>query len=468
MSGILSDIKNIVGNEGILSDHEVANRSAGFWSSGPMRAKALVRPSSTQEVSQVLALCNEQGQTVVVVGGATGLAGAHITKTTDIALSLERMQKIGLLNEAARYISVEAGAVLQSVQDAVAEKNFMLGVDLGARGSCTIGGNIATNAGGNRVVRYGMMRDQVLGLEVVLADGTVVSSMNRLVKNNTGYDLRQLFIGAEGTLGIVTNAVLKLHDAPKQTGTALLCIPSWDAVLETFRYVNRAMEGRLVAFEVMWKNFFDFNTGKHAKVKRPLDTEAPYYVILETFGFLEKRESNELEDLMISLYEKGWVVDGLITKSEKERRLIWDIRENFDAELSVYGHTLSYDISLPQNNLESFTDEVIRAISKRWPEAVVFAFGHLGDGNLHYSVANVAGELKAEVDQIIYGLLEGLHGSISAEHGIGIEKKLWLHISRTQEEIAMMRRLKKSFDPKNIMNPGKIFDMPAECRDAVS
>jgi FAD/FMN-containing dehydrogenase len=458
MIGLLEQIRTIVGDNGILIDDKLSGRSAGYLYGGDLLALALVRPASTEEVSKVLALCNENGQNVVAVGGGTSLTDAHKTNPMDIALSLERMTAIASVNMGSRTIHVEVGAVLQNVQEKAMEEDLMFGLDLGSRASCTIGGTIATNAGGNRVIRYGMMRDLVLGIEAVLADGTVVSSMSGFIKNNTGYDIRQLFIGAEGTLGIVTKAVLRLHEAPTNTATALLCIPSWNAMLKVLRRMDKAMGGGLVAFEVLWRDFYEFNTSEHAKAEKPLETETPYYAILETFNFSDNPENSRLEELLGTLIEDELVVDGLITKSEDERRRIWDIREGFGAESKFYNASFSYDISLPQSDMEEYTTQVKRAISTRWPEGIVYAYGHVGDGNLHYSILNIDKALHTSVDGVIYELLKQYGGSISAEHGIGLEKKSWLGISRSKAEIDIMRSIKKGLDPKGILNRGKIFD----------
>ncbi len=459
MAELLDQIKIITGDKGVLIGDAVTGRSAGYWRGGNLQALALVRPRTTEEVSQIMALCHKAGQSVVVVGGATGLAEAHQTGPQDIALTLERMTTIDPVDIASRTICVEAGAILQNVRNAASASDLMFALDLGARASCTIGGNIATNAGGTRVIRYGMMRDLVLGLEAVLADGTVISSMNGYIKNNTGYDIRQLFLGAEGTLGIVTKAVLRLHEAPTRIGTALLCIPTWDAVLKVLRHMDKSMGGGLVAFEVMWRTHFELNTGEHATSPRPLDTVSDYYVILETFEFDTDPERDRLEELLGGLIEDGLVEDGLITKSEDERERIWNIRESFETEVKAYGISIAYDVSLPQSDMEVYTNRLKARITERWPDAVLLTFGHVGDGNLHYSICNVDESHHHDVDGIVYGLLKEYGGSISAEHGIGLEKKPWLGISRSPAEINIMRGIKNALDPEGILNPGKLFDM---------
>jgi FAD/FMN-containing dehydrogenase len=247
---LLQQIEAVVGAAGILSGKDLAGRSAGIWSGNELQAMALVRPATTAQVSRVMKLCHAAGQIVVPAGGMTGLAGGHKSTSADIVLSTERMNRIESLDVHSRCMTVEAGAILQTVQEAAADADLMFALDLGARASCTIGGNIATNAGGVRVLRYGMMREQVLGLEVVLADGTVVASMFNVLKNNTGYDLRQMFLGSEGTLGIITRAVLRLHEAPLAVETAILAVPSWNKVMSLLRFFDAALPGALGAYEV--------------------------------------------------------------------------------------------------------------------------------------------------------------------------------------------------------------------------
>ncbi len=459
MTQLLDSLTTVVGEGGILSGNALSGRSAGFWKGGDFQALALVRPRSVDEVCAVLKLCNDAHQPVVPIGGLTGLAEAHVSGPAEIALSLERMNMIGDVDTLGRTVTVQAGAVLENVQTHVADAGLLFPLDMGARSSCSIGGNIATNAGGNRVIRYGMMRDLVLGLEAVLADGTVVSSMNGFIKNNTGYDLRQLFVGAEGTLGVVTGAVLRLYEAPVGVGTALLAVPNWEAVLALMRQCDRALGGGLVAFEVMWQNFFELNTGQYADAEAPFATKAPYYVLLEMFESDPEADTARLESLLGACIEDGMVVDGVVAKSEDERRRLWDIRESFEAEFRAFGGSIGYDISLPQRDMKDYVDTVTRAVTKRWPEAGVYAFGHVGDGNLHFSVVNVGYDPHPDIDYCVYEPLRAYGGSVSAEHGIGLEKKEFLEISRSPAEIAVMRTIKLALDPNGILNPGKVFDL---------
>ena len=459
MSNLLSTLKGIVGETGVLMGDALAGRSAGFWAGGELQALALVRPGTTNEVAAVLKACNDAGQPVVPVGGMTGLAGAHDTGPNDIALSLERMAVIENLDTQSRTMTVQGGTILQTVQERAAQANLMFPLDLGARASCTIGGNIATNAGGVRVIRYGMMRELVLGLEAVLADGTVISSMSGLMKNNTGYDLRQMFVGSEGTLGVVTRAILRLYEAPLGIETALLAVPSWDAVMELLRHFDRALAGGLIAFEVMWWDYFDLNTGPYSDVDSPLREEAPFYVLMEAFVADAEQGRVGLESLLTCCIEQRDVVDGVIAKSEAERLKIWQIRESYEPERKRFGPTYGYDVSLRIEDMDTYVENVRQELKTRWHESELFVLGHIGDGNIHFSVANVSTDDLPETSKIIYGLLRDLNGSVSAEHGIGLEKKAYLGITRSAVEIDLMRRTKKMMDPRGILNPGKIFDL---------
>jgi len=454
---LLQDIETVVGKVGLLHGDQLAGRSAGIWSGAELEALALVRPGSTAEVSAVMKLCHAARQAVVPAGGMTGLAGGHESTTADIVLSTERLNRIESLDTHSRCMTVQAGVILQTVQEAATDAGLMFALDLGARASCTIGGNIATNAGGVRVLRFGMMREQVLGLEVVLADGSIVSSMFSVLKNNAGYDLRQMFVGSEGTLGIVTRAILRLHEAPLAVETALLAVPCWGQVMALLRYFDAALPGALAAYEVLWRDFYLLNTGPHSSVHAPLDTEEPYYV-LDVFISDSENGRDKLETLLMAVLEKGDISDGVLASSEAERARFWQIRENFAPEQSCYDKIYGYDVSLPLEDMETYVDEVRARLLQKYSDATLFAYGHIGDGNLHFSIYPGAQRQRDAIDEIVYHPLQALHGSVSAEHGIGLEKKAYLGYTRSSAEIELMRNTRRMMDPRNILNPGKIFD----------
>jgi len=456
---LLQQIESVVGAAGILTGKALAGRSAGVWSDGELKAMALVRPATTAEVSAVMKLCHAAGQSVVPSGGMTGLAGGHVSTSTDILLSSERMNRIESVDAHSRCMTVEAGAILQAVQEAAADAGLMFALDLGARASCTIGGNIATNAGGVRVLRYGMMREQVLGLEVVLADGTVVSSMFKVLKNNTGYDPRQMFLGSEGTLGIVTRAVLRLHEAPIAVETAILAVPCWDKVMSLLRYFDAALPGALGAYEVLWRDHYQLNTGPYSSVDAPLDADEPYYVLMDAFISDADQGHENLQNLLMTALEQGDISDGALASSETERGKFWQIRERFEPEQTKFGLIYGYDVSLPLKAMETYVDEVRASLQQRFADAELLAYGHIGDGNLHFSIYPGEQRDRAAVDEMVYFPLRALQGSVSAEHGIGLEKKAYLGYTRSDAEIELMRNTKRMMDPANILNPGKIFDL---------
>ena len=452
---IIESIAQIVGTAGLLQGEDVSARPNLSWGQGSCPARAIVRPASTEELSQVMRLCHDHGQTVVAHGGLTGLVNGITCAPEDIVISLERMHAIEHIDESAGTMAVQAGAVLQNVQEAAADAGWLFAVDFGARGSANIGGMIATNAGGNSVVRYGMMREQVLGLEAVLADGTVISSMNEMLKNNSGYDLKQLFIGSEGTLGIVTRAVLRLRPAPRTVQTAFVALANFEDVAGLLRRLGTDFEGKLSAFEVMWHNHYHYmveETGKHQAF---LPTDYPYYVLLESEGADPEREEEHFMGVLGSLMEEGHVADAVIAQSGQQAAQLWEMRDDVETLMHTMSPAAVFDISLPIREMESYVIDVEKTLKEQFPDARLISFGHLGDGNIHLGVGPAHD--KHAVETIVYERLGKVNGAISAEHGIGLEKREFLPHSRSDAEIELMRTLKRALDPKNLLNPGKIF-----------
>ena len=459
MSQLIEHILRIVGPAGLIHGDDVLSRSDGWPPVGGCRARAVVRPAGTGEVSAVLRLCHEAGQPVVTHGGLTGLVGGARTGPGDLALSMERMSGVSAVDTANRSLIAEAGAPLQKVQEAAEDAGFLFPVDLGARGTATIGGNISTNAGGNSVIRYGMTREQLLGVEAVLADGTVISSMKDVIKNNTGYDLKQLFIGSEGTLGIVTRAVLRLRPLPRSRNTALLAVDSFDQVAAFLRSMDAALGGTLSAFEVMWNDCYRLLVADDGAHGVPLGGSHPFYVLLEATGGHEDSDRRRFEESLEAALTSGAIVDAVIAQSRQQRQDLWAIRDDVETMMKKLYPPLTFDISLSIPLLDDYVSEVRSALVKRWPESRLITFGHLGDGNIHLvlTVGSVDPDAVRGVEEIVYGALGRRGGVISAEHGIGLEKRAYLSHSRSPEEIALMKTLKSALDPKNILNPGKIL-----------
>jgi len=447
---VVEALRQALGEGAVLGDGATMMRHRSDKSgTGTILPRAVVRPRSTADVSTALRICNGRGATVVPQGGMTGLAGGANPRGGDIALSLELLRGIEELDGTSATVTVKAGTPLQEVQEAAREAGLYLALDLGSRGSCQIGGNLATNAGGIRVIRYGMAREQVLGLEAVLADGTVVSSMNRMLKNNAGYDLKQLFIGSEGTLGIITRAVLRLHPPPGEIATALCALRSYDDVVALLRRAQAKL-GTVLAFEAMWRDYFSFNA--KALDLRFFETEHEFWVILEAGG-----SRGRVEEFLGQCLEDGLVQDALAAQSEKQALDFWSVREGLPIE--KLPNLLNFDVSLPIARIGEFAGTCGAALKARWPRCHTSFYGHIGDSNVHICVAadyGAGGDMHS-VDEIVYGALDDFGGSISAEHGIGTLKRPYLNRSRGPEELALMRTLKAVLDPKGILNPGKVI-----------
>jgi FAD/FMN-containing dehydrogenase len=357
---------------------------------------------------------------------------------------------------------VEAGVTLQRVQEEAERFNLMFPLDLGARGTATIGGNISTNAGGMRVVRFGMMRSLVLGLEVVLADGTVLCSLNRMLKNNAGYDLKQLFIGSEGTLGIVTRADLRLASRPTSSVSAFVACRDFGAIPQLLGMLDARLGGQLSAFEALWPEFYELTTTAPALSSPLLPYGHGMYVLIEALGADPATDQERFEGVLADALEREVIVDAVIAKSEAERKTMWAPREDV-FQMDRYGPAHSFDVSLAIGDMPRYLEVVRRALQEQVPGAKSWVFGHVADGNLHIAVC--AGDPQRHaatfeaVERCVYEPLRGITGSISAEHGIGLERKAYLEISRTRAEIATMRALKAALDPRAILNPGKVIDV---------
>ena len=458
IDSLLERLAAALPSDGLLTGVDAAEKAKSDWSRMG-KPLAVARPSSTEDVAAILQLCNEAGVPVSPWGGKTGLVHGGYADGS-IALSLERMARIEEIDTVGGTVTVQAGCILQTVCEAVEDKGFSLPIDLGARGSATVGGMISTNAGGNRVIRYGMTRDSVLGLEVVFADGTVLSSLNHLIKNNAGYDLKQLFIGSEGTLGVVTRAVLRVRPKPISQDVAFVGCARFDQLPRLLRHTEAGLGGALSAFEVMWAEFMDLVTTPPALGRAPFPEKYPYTVLIEAQGADQERDSERFARVLETALDAGLMEDAVIAKSQAERDTMWELRDDI-SQTARNWPIFTFDVSLRIDQMEAYVDEVRAALTDQWGDkATLTVFGHLGDGNLHL-VAGVGSrdkETKKAVEAVVYGGVRTRHGSVSAEHGIGLEKRDYLAWSRTQEEIDTMRRLKTLFDPKSILNPGKVLE----------
>ncbi|HEX3835400.1 MAG TPA: FAD-binding oxidoreductase [Steroidobacteraceae bacterium] len=456
-SGLLADLRAVVGESGLLTGAAVHERTD--VNGHVPRAFALVRPATTEQVSAVLRLCHARRQSVVTHGGRSGLVEGTATTEHELILSTERMNAIERVDVTGRTMRVQSGAILQRVQEEAERHDLMFALDLGGRGTCTIGGNISTNAGGVRVLRYGMMRALVLGVEAVLADGTVLKSLNRMIKNNAGYDLKQLFIGSEGTLGVITRADLRLFARPRSTNTALVGCADFDGLVKLLGMLDASLGGQLSAFEAMWPEFYAATTSAFGHHRALLPASYGIYGLVEASGADIDSDSVRFEEALGAAMEQGVVLDAVIAKSEAERTEMWAPRDDPWLITQHYGATLNFDVSMAIEDMADYLTKLRQAVAQRIPAGRVFAFGHIADGNLHVIVA--PGTSDAAVmhlgEELAYELLRPIDGSISAEHGIGLERRHFLNISRTAQEIDAMRTLKHALDPHGILNPGKVF-----------
>ena len=454
---LLAGLQAILDPDGILTGDAIGKRY--LTRKQDDKPLAILRPRNAADVSAIMKLCTAARQPVVPQGGMTGLVGGGVAHHTEIVISSERMNMIDGVNTADRTMTVGAGVTLKDAQDRAATLGFMVPVDFGIRKIATIGGMISTNAGGEEVVRYGMTRESVLGLEVVLADGTIVTSLNQLIKNNAGYDLKHLFIGTEGTLGLVTRAVLRLRRRQDGAATALVAIDKPDGVPELLRHLEEELGGALTKFEIMWADYDAFVRKYCPDLKSPLGPGHTYYLVTDAVGNDAEFERERLKKVLARAKKSGVIVNAAIAKDEAERRTFWALREEAGAKFSEMGPFFGYDVSLSLADMPAFGARVKREMTAALPAVQVLILGHVGDGNMHLVVAPGTPDEEAhhKCNEIIYGAIRELHGSVSAEHGIGTEKKDYLAWSRSPEEIVLMRTLKHTLDPLGILNPGKVL-----------
>ena len=464
----LDRIKNVVGEKGWSDDLDVhvhyVNAFRGGWAG---KTALLVRPANTQEVSDVMRICAEACIPVVPQGGNTGLTGASVPDASgeQILLSLDRMAQVRDIDPLNYTITVDAGCILANIQDAASDADRFFPLSLGAQGSCQIGGNISTNAGGVNVLRYGNARDLVLGLEVVLPDGRIWEGLRRLRKDNTGYDLKQLFVGGEGTLGIITGAVLKLFPKPKDVQTCFAAIRDRDAMIELLTLCRAASGDSVTSFEYIPRIIIDIDMRHLDGIIDPMEQVYEHYALIEFSGANpDSGMQAAMESMLESAFEDGIVLDAAISQSETHRNAFWFIRDGIVEASKEEGPRISHDVSVPVSDVPRFLNETDVKLAEALPGCRPGGFGHVGDGNIHYGVYAPLGmsaedfeKISKDLDHILLESVASFDGSFSAEHGIGQQKKAYMPIYRSEVELGLMRKLKAVIDPDNLMNPGKVF-----------
>jgi glycolate oxidase subunit GlcD len=462
-TNFVNDLKAFIPEENVATDRDsIANYGRDWTKHYDVNAKAIVFPTSPEQVSELVKLARARKVALVPSGGRTGLSGGACALNGEVVVSFEKMNKVLDFNTVDRTVTCQAGVVTEALQKYVRDQGFYFPVDFAARGSSHIGGNIATNAGGIKVIRYGNMREWVSGLKVVTGKGDIVEFNRGLVKNATGFDFRHLFIGSEGALGFIVEATLKFTTPPKPLTAMLLGVPDLAAVMEIFKVFRNRVP--LTAFEffseLAMKHVLD---SAHGALQRPFATVTDNYLLVEIENTDDSVQETMLE-IFESCTEKGWVIDGAIAQSETQARDFWRFREDVSEATSRYS-PYKNDISVTISKVPEFLRDTDAVLKKNYPDFEVVWFGHVGDGNMHINILKPEGLSKEKflercrgVDDALFGVISRLGGSISAEHGVGLTKKPFLRYTRTPVEIDLMKGVKRVFDPDNIMNPGKIFD----------
>ncbi|AQT42186.1 FAD/FMN-containing dehydrogenase [Bartonella apihabitans] len=431
------------------------------------RTPLVLRPSSPKEVSEIMKLASATGTPIVPQGGNTGLVGAQQPDETanEIIVSMERLNRIRSIDVEGNLALVEAGVVLHTLQEKVDEKGRFFPLSLGSEGSCQIGGNLSSNAGGTGVLAYGNTRELCLGLEVVLPDGRILDDLRYVKKDNSGYDLKDLFIGAEGTLGIITAAVMKLFPKPQGKAVAYAGMKSPEKALELLLLAQKKAGSMLTGFELMAKVGMEMSLNYVKGARAPLEHESEWYVLLDLSSSHSDGEANNtMEDILADALQQGIIEDASIARSVGQQKEFWRLREDMSPAQKLEGGSIKHDISVPIASIPDFISEAAKIIETISPGARIVCFGHMGDGNLHYNVSQPVGadkqaylSLWGEMNHRIHTLVMNYNGSFSAEHGIGQLKRKELVAFKSPVALSLMRSIKQLFDPKNIMNPGKML-----------
>ncbi len=465
-SEILDQMSAIVGAKNVITDADAMVPYLKEWRDlFRGKAQAIVRPGSTEEVVALVKLAAATGTALVPQGGNTGLVGGQIpvAEGREIILSLQRMDKIRAVDPDSDTMTVEAGLTLQKAQGAAEAAGRLFPLSLASEGSCTIGGNLSTNAGGTAVLAYGNARELCMGLEVVLADGRVWNGLRQLRKDNTGYDLKNLFIGAEGTLGIITAAVLKLFPLPAARATAFLAVPSPDEALALLNAAKAGAGGTLTTFEILSRTGLDFVLRHASGARDPLSEPSPWYVLMEVCAQSASGLDEAVETFLSEALEKGLVTDAALAGSLNQRNDFWKLREMLSEVQTYEGGSIKHDVSVPLHAVPAFISRASEAVVAMVPGCRPVPFGHMGDGNIHFNVSQPVGADKqafigrwSEVNQAVHAIVSEMHGSISAEHGIGRLKRDLLPGVKDPVELALMKTLKATLDPQGILNPGAV------------
>jgi FAD/FMN-containing dehydrogenase len=464
---ILARLKEITGEKGFLTDEvDMAPYLQERRELFAGRAAAVLRPSSVEEVSAIMRIAHEAGIAVVPQGGNTGLVGGQMPDQSGdaIVLSLSRMNQVRAIDAVNNTLTVDAGVTLAAAQEAAASGDRLFPLSLASEGTCQIGGVLSTNAGGTQVLRYGNARDLVLGLEVVLANGDIWNGLTGLRKDNTGYDLKQLFLGSEGTLGIITGAVLKLFPRPQAVSTAFAAVPDVASAVMLLRIADAVSGGQVSTFELVPRIGIEFVTRHLEGASDPLPEPAPWYVLIEmTAGTKAARLTEVMEASLSEGFEQNLVSDAVIAQSEAQRADFWRLRESLSDVQRAEGGSIKHDVSVSLSRIADFIEAATEAVSSRLPGIRPVPFGHIGDGNVHFNLSQPEDmdkqaflDLWDEMNAIVHGIVREMGGSISAEHGVGQLKRDEIAATKSPVEMEMMRTLKKAIDPKGILNPGKV------------
>ncbi len=464
---LLPQLAAIVGDKALLTGGDMADKLTDWRGRYTGRARCVIQPASTDEVAAVVTLCALERVPMVPQGGNTSLCGGATPNATgeEVVINLSRMNRIRAIDPANNTITVEAGCVLQAVQETATASERFFPLSLAAEGSCQIGGNLSTNAGGVNVLRYGNMRELVLGLEAVLPDGRIWHGLRGLRKDNTGYDLKQLLIGAEGTLGIITAAVLKIFPALRQSATAWVALDDPATAVALLAHLRGTCGERVSGFEIVGRTSLDFVLKHIPGTRDPLPHSAPWYVLIELTDTLADFDlTGSLERILADEIAAHRVIDAAVAQDIAQRLAMWRLRESISEAQRIEGVSIKHDIAVPISRIAEFLARADAALHHAFPDVRIVAFGHLGDGNLHYNLSKPQAIVNAEfiaatpvVNRIVHDLVASLDGSISAEHGIGQLKRVELAHYKSAVELDLMRAIKHTLDPHGLMNPGKIF-----------